>query len=147
MGLIDAGVDPIAEEAPVWSTYDVDPGKEYKLGLLEEQVRALGLPTLIGINEVAGVGLRFIFDEPKAPLEAINSINSVIVAHVPADVSYQEWKAEAAEQAAVEIDQFAADLLAFREAAAGAKDVVELQAVVVKLIDVTGALIDRLVRG
>ena len=146
MGLIDAGVDPIASETK-WSTYDVDPGKEYKMGLLEEQVRALGLRTLIGINEVTGVGLRFIFEEPKAPLDAINSINSVIVAHNPADISYQEWQAEAKEAAAVEIDQFAADLLAFREAAAGAKDIVELQAVVVKLIDVTGALIDRLVRG
>ena len=52
MGLTDAGVE--AGLNAKWSTYDVDPGKEYKMGLLEEQVQALGLRTLIGINEVEG---------------------------------------------------------------------------------------------
>ena len=146
MELMDAGVDPIASETK-WSTYDVDPGKEYKMGLLEEQVQALGLRTLIGINEVEGVGLRFIFDEQKAPLDAINSINSVIVAHNPADVSLAEWKEQVKAEADVAIEEYAYVSADLRAAAEGAKDVVELQAVVVKLIDVTTALIDRLVRG
>jgi hypothetical protein len=127
-----------------WSTYDVDPGREYKLELLSEQVHALGLPTLIGINEVEGVGLRFIFDEQKPPLDAINSINSVIVAHNAADVSLAEWKEQVKQESDVAIEEYAYVSADLRAAAEGAKDVTELQAVVVKLIDVTIALIDRL---
>lgn len=145
MGLIDAGIDPIAEEAITkWSTYDVDPGKEYKLAALSDEITALALPTLIGINEVAGVGLRFIFDEQKAPLDAINSINTVIQQHDPAAPSLAEQKDVFEKQVDAALGEYIDNVVALRSAAEGAKDVVELQAVVVKLVDVTTNLIDLL---
>lgn len=65
------------------STYDVNPGKPIRLDALEREVRALGLSGLIGINEVANVGLRFIFEAESVPFAAMNAINSVIMAHDP----------------------------------------------------------------
>lgn len=72
-------------------TYDFAPDKPYNMQSLTEQLYAAAVPGLAGINEVAGVGLRLIFDLPgPIPPETLGIMAGVWQAHNAATPSQQE---------------------------------------------------------